>query len=269
MVKAQVQAEIRAEVRAETETRVRLDKASSIRKGLELDFGARWKAGKPGTEARAQFDTKRRKSEARQTNHLDFRKVASSLTSLNDAEAITILDREDARAVAAAEAAAAAALQPESASAYALRLREAAAKRMRDGIRVNMSTLHATFREVDRDNSGKICAAELERMLVRMGLQGSKNQVHDLFRHVGVPGTDRELAMVGGTPCRCGGVKAWPCDDCKPKVSISFAMLRMCVTDTTYRPPVMLPQEGADGLTRIGAWLETNMAKVGNLFRSC
>ena len=265
MAKAQVQAEIRAEVRAETETRVRLDKASSIRKGLELDFGARWKAGKPGTEGRTQFDAKRRKAETRQANHLDLRKAASSLTSLNDAEAIKILDREDAKAVAVAEAAAAAALHPESAEGYALRLREAAAKRMRDGIRANMSTLHATFREVDRDNSGKICAAELERMLLRMGLQHSKPQVHDLFRHVGVRGTDRELAMVGGTPCRCGGVKAWPCEDCRPKVSISFAMLRTCVTDSTYRPPVMLPLEGADNLMRINAWLETNMAKVGNL----
>ena len=139
MAKAQVQAEIRAEVRAETETRVRLDKASSIRKGLELDFGARWKAGKPGTEARAQFDTKRRKSEARQTNHLDFRKVASSLTSLNDAEAITILDREDARAVAAAEAAAAAA------SATAIALASSRSRILMASASFRLVRLEATF----------------------------------------------------------------------------------------------------------------------------
>merc|ERR1719162_2674205 len=44
-------------------------------------------------------------------------------------------------------------------------------------------------------------------------------------------------------------------------------MLRTCVTDSTYRPPVMLPLEGADNLMRINAWLETNMAKVVDLFR--
>ena len=134
---------------------------------------------------------------------------------------------------------------------------------MRDGIRENMSTLHATFREVDRDNSGKICASELEGMLQRLGLQHSMPQVHDLFRHVGVRATDRELDMVAGTPCRCGGAKAWPCEVCQPKVSISFAMLRTCLTDSTYKPPPPLPLEGADGLTRITAWLEANMAKVG------
>ena len=69
-------------------------------------------------------------------------------------------------------------------------------------------------------------------------------QVHDLFRHVGVRATDRELDMVAGTPCRCGGAKAWPCEVCQPKVSISFAMLRTCLTDSTYKPPPPLPLEG-------------------------
>ena len=260
--KARVQAEIREEERAETENRARLDEARSVTKSLESNFGGRWKAGMPGSEGRAQYDAQKRKADTQKANHLDFRRVASDLTSCNDAEAITILDREDAKAAAAA-AAAAAALQPQSAEEHALKLREAAAKRMRDGIRENMSTLHATFREVDRDNSGKICASELEGMLQRLGLQHSMPQVHDLFRHVGVRATDRELDMVAGTPCRCGGAKAWPCEVCQPKVSISFAMLRTCLTDSTYKPPPPLPLEGADGLTRITAWLEANMTKVG------
>jgi Ca2+-binding EF-hand superfamily protein len=263
MAKSQVQAENRAEVRAETETRARLDQAKGNRERLELEFGARWKAGKPGTEGRTQFDIKRRKAATHQTNKLDVRKVSSSLTSMNDAEAIKILDRADAKV--AEEAAAAAALLSESAEEYALRLRETACARMRDGIRANMSTLHATFREVDQDGNGTICAAELERMLLRMGLQHSKPQVHDLFRHVGVRATEREFEMVSGTPCRCGGVKTWPCQDCEPKVSISFSMLRTCITDSAYRPPSPLPLEGAGGLTRINAWLETKGAKVGNL----
>ena len=250
------------------ETTVRLDQAKTRAQGLEFDFGSRWKAGKCGSEGRTQFENRKRRTESyNERGALDLSKLAASLGGMNDLEAMAIFDREDAKTAAAATAAAAARLRTESADEYSHMLREAAMKRMRDSIRANMSTLHATFREVDRDMSGMLSPVEMIALLQRSGVQHTKQQVYDLFRQMGVHGTDREFQTATGDKCRCGGKKTWPCEICLPKVSVSFSMLRSCIVNNT-QAEVMMPRQGADELTRIGAWLQSNMKKVVDLFRS-
>ena len=181
-VKAMISKESEERVKADTGVEDRI----ANRERVEGEYGARFL---PGGKAK-QAKEKRR----REMSTLDIAKVVKGLGALNDPEAVAIFDRADA---AAAEAEALAAQraaegdeeEEDDVFTMTAKERKATAEAMKSAIRANLSTMSTLFREIDKDGSGEISTHEFEKLLARLGLNHTRYEVHDLYRHMGLKGS--------------------------------------------------------------------------------
>ena len=182
-VKAMISKESEERVKADTGVEDRI----ANRERVEGEYGARFL---PGGKAK-QAKEKRR----REMSTLDIAKVVKGLGALNDPEAVAIFDRADAAAAEAealaAQRAAEGGDEEEEDDVFTMTAKErkATAEAMKSAIRANLSTMSTLFREIDKDGSGEISTHEFEKLLARLGLNHTRYEVHDLYRHMGLKGS--------------------------------------------------------------------------------